>query len=265
MIANCGHDERGKYSGGQAGDQTGQEWAVIPWYSRPWNVMLRYPDPAVGKKLADLARAAATNNNIGYDQNQRLTFWNALVRANYDPASISELCEADCSSGTAALIKALGFVLGLEKLQKVSIYAYTGNLRSILKAAGFQELTASKYLTSADYLLPGDVLLLEGHHVAINLDAGKKAAVPEPTHKVVYPYWIHSGNDWYLRIAKGENAHGFYTMNHHRYYFDSKGKMKKDWFEVNGAWYYGQPSGTLEGALYHSVDQNGRQEIMYIE
>mgnify|MGYP004481997945 FL=1 len=96
MIANCGHDERGKYSGGQAGDQTGQEWAVIPWYSRPWNVALRYPDPVVGQKLADLARAAADNNNIGYDQNQRLTFWNALVRANYDPAAISELCEADC-------------------------------------------------------------------------------------------------------------------------------------------------------------------------
>ena len=23
MISNCGHDERGKYSGGAAGDQTG--------------------------------------------------------------------------------------------------------------------------------------------------------------------------------------------------------------------------------------------------
>ena len=161
--------------------------------------------------------------------------------------------------------RALGFVLGIEKLQKVSIYAYTGNLRSTLKAAGFQELTASKYLTSEDYLLPGDIMLLEGHHVAINIDAGKKAAVPEPTHKVAYPHWIQSGNDWYLRISKGVNAHGFYTMNHHRYYFDAKGRMKKDWFEVDGAWYYGQPSGTLEGALYHTVDQNGRQEIMYIE
>ena len=156
-------------------------------------------------------------------------------------------------------------MLGLEKLQKVSIYAYTGNLRSILKTAGFQVLTASKYLTSGDYLLPGDIMLLEGHHVAINLDAGKKTAVPEQTHKAVYPHWIQSGNDWYLRISKGVNAHGFYTMNHHRYYFDAKGRMKKDWFEVDGAWYYGQPSGTLEGALYHTVDQNGRQEIMYIE
>ena len=25
MISNCGHDERGKYSGGKAGDQTGTD------------------------------------------------------------------------------------------------------------------------------------------------------------------------------------------------------------------------------------------------
>ena len=71
MISNCGHDERNKYSGGQAGDQTNQEWAIIPWYSRPWNVVIRYPDRKVGQKLAELARAADENNCIGYDQKQR--------------------------------------------------------------------------------------------------------------------------------------------------------------------------------------------------
>lgn len=35
MISNCGHDERGKYSGGKAGDQTRTEWQVINWYNRP--------------------------------------------------------------------------------------------------------------------------------------------------------------------------------------------------------------------------------------
>ena len=90
MISNCGHDERGKYSGGQAGDQTGQEWAVIPWYSRPWNVVLRYPNQNVAQKIANLARAAANNDNIGYDQNQRYDYWNALRRADYDPTKISD-------------------------------------------------------------------------------------------------------------------------------------------------------------------------------
>ena len=31
LISNSGHDENGRYSGGRAGDQTGTEWALIPW------------------------------------------------------------------------------------------------------------------------------------------------------------------------------------------------------------------------------------------
>ena len=47
MISNCGKDERNQYSGGQAGDQTGAEYVVINWYSRPWNCVLRHPNAAV--------------------------------------------------------------------------------------------------------------------------------------------------------------------------------------------------------------------------
>ena len=86
MIANCGHDERNKYCGGKAGDQTGSEWAVIPWYDRGWNVVLRHPDQKVGQLIADLAYEAAQNDLIGYDQNQRVDYWYALVKANYRPA-----------------------------------------------------------------------------------------------------------------------------------------------------------------------------------
>lgn len=42
LISNSGHDENGKYSGGKAGDQTGTEWALIPWYNRPWKCVLRH-------------------------------------------------------------------------------------------------------------------------------------------------------------------------------------------------------------------------------
>lgn len=175
MISNCGHDERGKYSGGAAGDQHGDEWAIIPWYNRPWGVVLRHPDRAVGNLLAELARKAAKNDLIGYDQNQRTTYWQHLKASNYDPAQITVACEADCSSGVAANVKAAGHRLGRKELQNVSADCYTGNLRATLKAAGFQVLTASKYLNSPDYLLPGDILLYEGHHTATNLDAGSKA------------------------------------------------------------------------------------------
>lgn len=260
MISNCGHDERNKYTGGQAGDQTGQEWAVINWYNRPWNVVLRHPVPAVGEELANMAYAAAENNYIGYDQNQRYTYWEQLKAVGYDPSKIKVKCEADCSAGVAANIKALGYKLGMKSLQDVSIYAYTGNLKDVLVKAGFKALYDSKYLTSEDYLLPGDILLYEGHHTATNLTTGKKAWT-EP--KKVYPYWVESGGNWYYRIDDKKNQKGFANINGHRYYFDNSGKMLKDWFQVDGDWYYGQPSGNLEGAIY-TADNKGRQTILKV-
>lgn len=260
MISNCGHDENNRYKGGKAGDQTGQEWAIIPWYSRPWNVVLRYPNESVGKKIAELAEKAAKNNNIGYDQNERGTYWNCLRASGYDPSKIAELCEADCSSGAVANIKAVGYLLGIAKFQNLSTFLYTGNLRKALENAGFETLYDEKYLSSDEYLLPGDILLYEGHHVATNLTEGSKAY---STPKQEYPYWVHLGKDWYYRIANGTNQHGFKNINHHRYYFDSTGKMKKGWFEVDGYLYYGQQDGPLEGAIY-TADSNGRQTLIYI-
>ena len=39
-ISNCGHDERNRYSGGQAGDQSKTEWYIRPWWNDSWNVVL---------------------------------------------------------------------------------------------------------------------------------------------------------------------------------------------------------------------------------
>lgn len=78
MISNCGHDERGKYSGGKAGDQTGTEWQVINWYNRPWKCVLRHPDAATRKLIAQMAKAAAVNNMVGYCQSHREHFGRTL-------------------------------------------------------------------------------------------------------------------------------------------------------------------------------------------
>lgn len=176
MISNCGHDENNRYTGGAAGDQTGGEWALINWYNRPWNCVLRHPDAKVRAEIAKLAKAAAQNNLVGYDQGQRYTFWEHLKASNYDPAQITVKCEADCSSGVAAIVKAVGYRLGIQKLKDVSIYIYTGNEKAALKAAGFEVLTASKYLTGPDYLLAGDILLNESAHTATNITDGSKAS-----------------------------------------------------------------------------------------
>lgn len=175
MISNCGKDERGAYSGGTAGDQSGSEYTLISWYNGSWNCVLRHPNPSVRAEISKLATSAAQNNNIGYDQNERLTFWNQLQRFGYDPAAITVPCEADCSSSTASIIKAVGYRLNMSGLKSVSQGLTTYNMRSALKAAGFDVLTETKYLSSASYLLAGDILLNDSSHTAINVTNGGSA------------------------------------------------------------------------------------------
>lgn len=175
MISNCSHDENGKYSGGKPGDQTGKEWVIQNWYNRPWNYIFRHPNKEVVDLIVLLATKSAENDHIGYDQGDRYSFWNCLKKVGYMPEKIITNCNADCSAGVAAIVKAIGFILGIKELQDVSIYAYTGDLRSYLTKAGFQVLTDSKYLESDDYLEAGDILLYENHHVATCITTGTKA------------------------------------------------------------------------------------------
>ena len=170
-ISNSGSDEHGNYTGGAAGDNTGKEWYIRDWYNRPWNCVLRHPDSEVRACLADLATKAANNNRIGYDQYQRETYWRELQKVNYDPSKITVACEADCSAGVIANIKAAGYLLGRPELQSITC-TYTGNMRAGLRAAGFACLTDSKYLTSSAFLVAGDVLLNDKHHTATAVTNG---------------------------------------------------------------------------------------------
>ena len=170
-ISNSGKDENGAYTGGKAGDQSGHEWELKPWYNRPWTVVLRFMDQAVALTIAKLGIEAALNNLIGYDQAQRTTYWKQLQAAEYDPSAITVACEEDCTAGVSANVKAAGFIHGIKALQDVSICS-SRNMRSVFTKAGFVALTDSKYLTSTKYLLPGDILLYENHHAATNITVG---------------------------------------------------------------------------------------------
>lgn len=169
-ISNSGSDENKTYHGGQAGDQTGHEWELRSFYKRPWTHVFRFMgDSRVGTKLAELGIKAALNDKIGYDQYQRTTYWTQLKSVGYDPSAITVACEEDCSAGVAANVKACGYLLGLKTLQDVSSSMTSRSTVAQLSKAGFTVLTDSKYLTSGTYLLPGDILLCENHHVAMNI------------------------------------------------------------------------------------------------
>ena len=180
-ISNSGHDERNRYRGGKAGDQGG-EWVIRSWYSRPWSIIIRFEDKAIAFMIATLAIFAALNDHIGYDQGNRTSFWTALKAAGYDPRKITTPCEADCSAGVLAIVKAALILTGHTKAaEKININGYTGNELSIIKGCGLKVKTFTDYshTHSTQYLLPGDILLYNNYktgdgHTAINLGYGAK-------------------------------------------------------------------------------------------
>ena len=245
-ISNSGHDENNQYNSGEAGDQTGKEWELKKWYSRPWSVVLRYPDFSVALKIAELAIDAALNNKIGYDQYQRKSYWTQLEKVGYNPSKIKTACEADCTAGVTANVKAVGYLMGIKKLQELPIDTYSGNMRSRFVSAGFKALTASKYLSSPDYLLPGDILLYEGHHAATNITYGKKVEKPDttptetpvekPEEKPVetpvnnYSVNVTKGN-YYIRKGPG-TSYDVIDVAHTGNMLNYLGEEKNGWYKV---------------------------------
>ncbi len=207
MVSSCGHDENGKYKGGKAGDQTGTEYYLRTWYkpSYGWDCVLRHPDRRVGTVLADIATKAAKNDRIGYDQNERGTYYLQLKAVGWHPDRITVACESDCSASTAAAVIAAGHQCGQTKLQQVSSGLTTYSMKKALVNAGFECLTESKYLTSDAYLLPGDIILSEAHHVVINVSAGASSAQTASEVKSVTQYAatvsVSAGS--YLNVRKG--------------------------------------------------------------
>ncbi len=173
MISNSGHDERNKYKGGKAGDQTGQEWAIRTWYNRPWTHCIVFEDVKIREAICQLAIEAANNNNIGYDQDQRWTFWDEVKKVGYRPKNIKNKCESDCSCGVATIVKCVGYLLNIDKLKNVTIGMYSGNEIEVLRTAGAKIYTDKKYLTSEKYLKDGYILLYKNHHTCIFVGNGK--------------------------------------------------------------------------------------------
>lgn len=228
MLSNSGQNEWGGIYGGTPGDQTGREWNIVAWYSYPWNCVLRYHGADAREKIADLARAAANNDKIGYNQYNRNSYWTQLQKAKYNPANIKTACDADCSAGVIANVRAVGYLLNIDALKNISA-TYTGNMRSAFKAAGFQVLTDRKYLTGPDYLLAGDILLNDQNHTCTNLDNGSKA-----------PGWRMSGGSWYYYKPDGSVAKSMWVMDSVGWcYCGSNGAaIKNQWLKWKGDWYY---------------------------
>lgn len=103
IIGSARHDEHGNcYSGGKAGDQTGQEVSTQKFYnhSKGWNV-LRAKDADVASRLAEAMQIASDNENIGYDQSERYGIIkhgiNTKIKTECDCSSLVRACIINAS------------------------------------------------------------------------------------------------------------------------------------------------------------------------
>lgn len=160
IIGSARHDEHGNcYSGGKAGDQTGQEVSTQNFYnhSKGWYV-LRAKDDRVAEKLAEAMQIACGNKNIGYDQSERY----GIIKHGINTKVKTE---CDCSSLVrACIIYASGKDVGDFN---------TSNERSvILKSGLFKDVGSYK---QGDTLYNGDILVTRTKgHTAIVVSGAKK-------------------------------------------------------------------------------------------
>lgn len=149
MFGSARMDERGKLTGGAAGDQTGKEVMEQAGYvhSKGW-IILRPKSKAFAEKLAKGMIIACKNSNIGYDQNNR----SGVIKYGIQTKTKTE---ADCSS----LVRACCIYAGMDPGN-----FHTGNEKKVLEASGaFRAIT----FTGLDSCRVGDVLVTQkkGHTV----------------------------------------------------------------------------------------------------
>lgn len=182
MIGQASIDENGRISGGQAGNQSGRELNKSNWYSNGWTLLIRAKDPKTAEKMAEACEAGVANRSIGYDQWQRNTLRAEAKKAGWNLAAIKAPCETDCSAFMAVCAEAAG--VNMDMTYTAGNAPATFQMRQQWAKTGkFDMLTDKKYLTSADYLRRGDVLVNESRHTVMVLNDGAKAEKANPEHE----------------------------------------------------------------------------------
>lgn len=169
-IGSARIDENGKLSGGKAGDQTGKEVSIQDYYvhSKGW-YLLRPKSVEDADKLAAAMSAACSNDNIGYDQSNRLDVISKLGRYG-SMARIAEKTEADCGTLVRGCCIEAGFDPGN--------FTTAGEETALTRTGKFESKAA---VTATTVLYNGDVLVTKtkGHTViVVSGNARQRVAAP---------------------------------------------------------------------------------------
>lgn len=169
-IGNARIDENGRVSGGQAGDQTGLEVAIEPWYlhTKGW-VVIRAKDAKVRERIAICMEAACANDLIGYNQKGSWELYDKSKQYGWDCSKVNVTANTDCSSLVRTCV-------AFAAQREIEWFSTLIEVKILDKTKLFDILTDAKHTKSSDYLLRGDILCTctQGHTVVV-LDNGSKA------------------------------------------------------------------------------------------
>lgn len=172
---NNGRDGKAK-----AGDQTGKEVCIRTFYKKPWKYLLRCKDRDKAETMANACESMCNNPNIGYDQSNRLTLHNALVKNNYHYTFINSPVETDCS----AFMTCCAECAGIFPVYVSGNAPVTANMVNKFQATGaFDVIVDENYINNEKNLLRGDILVGPPNtHTVMVLDNGsnepKKSTKP---------------------------------------------------------------------------------------
>lgn len=211
-VGSARIDENGKVSGGVAGDQTGLEVAVEPWYlhSKGW-VIIRAKDDAVRERIAQCMERACANDNIGYNQDRSWEVYDLSKPYGWDCSKISKPCSSDCSNLVRTCVA--------YAVQRPVTWFSTLNEVSVLSSTGiFDVIEDTKYTTADTYLKRGDILntCTQGHTVVVLDNGSGIASRAEPESKIIgiatakTAMYVRDGADKTAKalgtVAKGETV-----------------------------------------------------------
>lgn len=163
VSAEDGHD--GWNGKAKAGNQNGRELRFQDYYisgNVKWDCVLRAKDEKARETIAFNAINAVKNSNIGYDQSERYTLYDAVKNANYDVRNVTKPCECDCS--TLATVCSCYAGIDIPKDTR------TANMQERYKATKKYHILKAKKWTenkTGANLQVGDMCVKAGHHVAI--------------------------------------------------------------------------------------------------
>lgn len=209
LIGSARSDERGKITGGKAGDQNGgKEVSTQNWYkhSKGWRTF-RCKNPDKAKKMAAAMRALCSSNYVGYDQYQRNTLYNELKALGWDVSKLKTNVETDCS----ALIRVCAACAGIN----LPDFNTSSEAQVLLNSGEFVELSGSKYTDQDAFLAEGDVQVTcsKGHTVMVLSNGSKHTITESATGPVV------KKGSWNIRKGPGTGypivavAHGGDRLN----------------------------------------------------